>query len=263
MIPKIVHQIYWNFRIKNGKMPNSWEELSRKCSEMYTNAGWEYRLWGRKEADKFIVANFPWLRKKWFLSSNIEKVDILRCAIMYIHGGMYLDVDTKCLQVYTPPIKADIVLCGTSWASIPILSSVYGINNNILLSIPNHPFWLHILHRINIYSISEAWPSFIRISMHTGPYCLQHVYENYPDKDRIIVEKELSVAKVPTQDTYFLHDSAKSWVSVGDSIHLGVFIAILPLFFKPSLFTSKKYWIISLGFVIILTVLLCRKNFSL
>jgi mannosyltransferase OCH1-like enzyme len=261
MIPKIVHQIYWNFHVKNGSMPTSWQKLSEDCRNTYENAGWKYCLWGKKESDHFITNNFPWMRRKWLFSTNIEKVDILRYAIMYIHGGMYLDLDTKCVNLYTPN-QADIILGGTALAKIPILSSFYGINNNILLSVPNHPFWLHVLHRINIYNISDIWPSFIRIGMYTGPYCLQYVYDNYPDKNRIIVERELSVAKIPNKNTYFLHDSAKSWVSIGDSIHMGIFISILPLFFKLKLFLTKKYWIICFVFIIILTLLLCGKNLS-
>lgn len=263
MLPKIVHQIYWNFRVKNGPMPSSWQELSRKCSEMYRNAGWEYRLWGRKDSEEFIQTNFPWLRRKWFFAANIEKVDILRYAIMYQYGGMYLDLDTQCLQLYVPDNNADIILGGTALEKFPILRAFYAINNNILLSIPNHPFWMHILNRINIYNISNIWPSFIRISMYTGPYCLQHVYENYPDKTRIIVEKELSVAKIPNKTTYFLHNSAKSWVSIADSIHLGIFICTSVLFVRPKLFLDKRYWIVTFVVIIILTLLLCGKNLAI
>jgi mannosyltransferase OCH1-like enzyme len=259
-IPKIVHQIYWNFKKVGDPMPKSWALSSEKCRELYEQAGWEYRLWGKGDAYKLINDNFPWLRKKWMLSSNIEKVDILRYAIMYVYGGMYLDLDTECLKLYPVP-EADIILGGTTLQK-SILSMFYGINNNVLLSKPNHPFWECILHRINTYSISDLLPSFIRISLHTGPYCLQSTYEKYPNKTGIIIEPELSVSKTPDSSTYFIHDSTKSWVSIPDAIHLGVFIVVIPLLIKPSLCLRRYYLIFSCVFMGILTFLLCRKSRS-
>lgn len=262
MIPKIIHQIYWNFKVKNGKMFDTWKKLSDDCKQMYTQEGWEYRLWGKQDADNFIYQNFPWLRKKWFFSTNIEKVDILRYAIMYIHGGMYIDMDTKCLKPYNPPQHANIILGGTALAKTLFINRFYSINNNIMLSIPNHPFWQSILHRINIYKISDMWPSFIRISMHTGPYCLQNVYENYPNKADIIVHNELSVVKTIDKDTYFLHDSTKSWVSISDSIHLGIFLLLLPLIIRPRLL-NYNYMIISIILILLLIFLLNSKKLKI
>jgi len=263
MIPKIVHQIYWNFKVKNGEMPDEWKKLSIKCQNLYKKNNWEYFLWDKKQGYELVRKNFPELRKLWLFATNIEKVDILRYVIMYIYGGMYLDLDTDCIKIYKPLENYNIILGSTACSENFFLKHIYSINNNILLSTPNNLFWKHILDRIKNYHISDIFPKFIRISMYTGPYCLQTVYNNYPDKKSIFLHKELSIAeKNVDSETFFVHISSKSWINILDSIHLCIFLFIIPILILI-VFLPKYTHLILCTFLFLcisITFLLCRKN---
>ena len=101
----IFHQIYWNFSNPGHSMPPEWQKLREKCLQTYPT--WQHKLWGLEEANKFISTSFPWLLPTWQKASNIEKVDILRYAIMFLEGGIYLDLDTECLREWIPPRSRD------------------------------------------------------------------------------------------------------------------------------------------------------------
>jgi mannosyltransferase OCH1-like enzyme len=236
MIPKIIHQIYWNFKNNNADMPEKWKQLQKNCKTLYENNGWKYILWNRSMGNKFIRHNFPWLWKNYSLSINIERVDILRYAILYIYGGMYLDLDTVCNKIFIPDTNDKVILPATLLHDTFVLNNFFSINNNILLSVPRHRFWKRLLDNINNTYISDFLPKFIYISMKTGPYMLQNTYENYFKKEDITIYKKLyKINTKSKKKSYFTHISTKSWIDVFDGLHL-VYFLFLFLFITIFLF---------------------------
>jgi mannosyltransferase OCH1-like enzyme len=161
---------------------------------------------------------------------------------MYVYGGMYIDLDTVCNEVFILDENVNIMLGSTGMIDSFILNNFFSINNNIILSIPKHPFWESILHRINTSSIPEILPKIIYIFLHTGPYMLQNAYENYPDKKDITIYKTLSVG-VHKSNTYFQHISKKSWVDVFDAVYLGYFLFIIIIFSRIVLKILKYFFL--------------------
>ena len=53
MIPKIIHQIWWN--IGNGNLPDNYVKYSNKWKERYPD--FEYKLWNQGDCMKLIKKN--------------------------------------------------------------------------------------------------------------------------------------------------------------------------------------------------------------
>jgi mannosyltransferase OCH1-like enzyme len=49
MIPKIVHQIYWNFKNVKHEIPIEWQKLYLDCKTMYEKNGWKHILWNKNK----------------------------------------------------------------------------------------------------------------------------------------------------------------------------------------------------------------------
>ena len=69
------------------------------CRKMYidfaTNNGWSYTLWDETSVDRLIKEHFPsYLDRFNCIDSIIKKVDCARYMILYVYGGLYVDVDS-------------------------------------------------------------------------------------------------------------------------------------------------------------------------
>tara|TARA_R100000278_G_C5472318_1_gene164923 strand:+ start:1185 stop:1949 length:765 start_codon:yes stop_codon:yes gene_type:complete len=88
-IPKIIHQLWL------GKpMP----EMEKNCTETVKKnkgADWEYKLWGLKDLKSLNFLDKDIFNKAADLPHQgiARQVDIARYAILYEHGGVYLDTD--------------------------------------------------------------------------------------------------------------------------------------------------------------------------
>ncbi len=89
LIPKIMHQIW----IGGSDLPPLYQNYLNECKKLYPN--WEFKLWGDKEVADFGL-EYQDLYDKM---RNIPgKADILRYEILYKFGGVYRDMDVKCLR---------------------------------------------------------------------------------------------------------------------------------------------------------------------
>jgi len=91
----------------------------------------------------------------------IEKADFVRYALMYRDGGVYADMD----QELSDP-RGLLRLAASGFAVLP-LEKVKQIGQSILVSPPNHSFWMGLMEDIvrrydsNCYEIFTAGPGAI------------------------------------------------------------------------------------------------------
>ena len=93
MIPKIIWQTYEseynNLPIKAKEMSNSWQ---------IQNKDWEHKYVSGEERSIFVKKYFG---KEWHDIYNSYKVNVLRADLwrymcLYVHGGLYCDLDMFC-----------------------------------------------------------------------------------------------------------------------------------------------------------------------
>ena len=91
MIPKIVHQIYWNRLYENDFHP-----IVKKERDLMKNLNPEYKfiLYDMKEITEFVHSHFDGNIVKVFdmFNYDIARCDLARHLLLYKYGGIYLDM---------------------------------------------------------------------------------------------------------------------------------------------------------------------------
>ena len=136
MIPKKIHQIFYDFQ--KGKTIEDYPifvkclaENRRFCEEH----GYEHVLWENKEIDELISTKFHYYHQLWEdFSQPIQRVDFARYCILFIYGGIYLDLDVKMIQNPEPLLEQSYFF--TSWNNdtrqLPY-NAVLGAEDNLKL----------------------------------------------------------------------------------------------------------------------------------
>jgi mannosyltransferase OCH1-like enzyme len=93
MIPKIIWQTH---KVDYSKLP----EYMLKCSDTWKkmNPEYEYRYLDDKDMDAFILEHFgeEWLNLLNDCPIKIMKVDTFKYMLLYVYGGVYVDIDYIC-----------------------------------------------------------------------------------------------------------------------------------------------------------------------
>lgn len=166
-IPKIIHQIWLG-----GPLPEKYYALQRSWQEHHPD--WEYRLW--TDAD---LATFPLTDPQRFkkAENKAEQSDILRYEILYRYGGLYVDVDFKCLKPHDSLLNHCDFYVGLE-AKLP-KNKHPAIGNAIIASVPGHPIFKECLEGI---SKEETLGDPDTIQWVTGPQALCRAFFKLCDK---------------------------------------------------------------------------------
>jgi mannosyltransferase OCH1-like enzyme len=136
MIPKIIHQT-----APNNK--DEWHPIWILCNESVKNnfKNFKYILWNDEDIDNFILKNFPnqYLEYKK-IPFHIIKIDLFRYVLLYVHGGIYIDMDMYCYQNFFNDLNSDINLvesdCPDEFGKIEI------VQNSLMAGKKNKQFFL-------------------------------------------------------------------------------------------------------------------------
>ncbi|KAL4981100.1 nucleotide-diphospho-sugar transferase [Aspergillus desertorum] len=157
-VPKLIHQTWFPAGSNMSTSAQAWVQTMRA-----QNAAWEYVLWDDESNELLVERYFPWFLKTYrSLPQDINRADIARNFYMYLHGGMYADVDTEALRpvdalfaVHQVPLKRHLDMLSTS-DSVPRVQRAFmgrmahTLDSEGLSAVPNgwmaspagHPFWL-------------------------------------------------------------------------------------------------------------------------
>lgn len=102
---KIVHQSWKNTELKPEHVP---------CVETIKTffPDYEYKFWTDEDNDTLIKEQFPQFYNYYLTLKPIDKADFVRFLYVYVHGGVYADVDIsilKPLDVFSDDY--DVFLC--------------------------------------------------------------------------------------------------------------------------------------------------------
>src|SRR6056297_2113309 len=88
-IPKTIHQVW----VGSKPIPEMYSKYM--ATWKYFHPSWTYKLW--RESD---IKDIPSIDTKLFnkISNPGAKSDYMRYAILYDHGGIYVDADFECLK---------------------------------------------------------------------------------------------------------------------------------------------------------------------
>ena len=161
----------------------------------WQNSGYEYKLWNGQSMETYIRENFAQFYDIYMCyDSWIKRCDAFRYMILYNMGGFYIDADTQKLGELDDLIKHKVVLLQsntyTGWGS--------KLYNCFMASEQYHPFFEFCMDQL------ESSKDICLVFASTGPDFLMRTYQQYPNKDEIIIINE---NKLPIK-----HMAAKTWV---------------------------------------------------
>lgn len=163
IIPKIIHQTY-----KTEKIPDVWKHGQQACIDLHPD--YKYILWTDDMAREFILEEYPWFLKTWDgYKYPIERADAIRYFALVYYGGVYIDLDDGCERRLDPLLTVPAFVRKT----IPT-----GISNDVMGSVPRHPFFLKVLDSLERYDRNWLVP-YITIMYSTGPLFLSVIWKQY------------------------------------------------------------------------------------
>lgn len=162
IVPRVIHQA----RLGNLVMKEEWIVANATCAELHPGPQWEFELWDTERANAFVAENYPDLLETYlgyeqgmFASrsstapgrspvlalAEIQRSDIIRYLILYKLGGIYLDLDIKCLK----PLDFFLTVDWISPPGLPV-----GLNNAFMAVAPGHPFLKHTIDNIKRFDLN-------------------------------------------------------------------------------------------------------------
>ena len=96
MIPKIIHQVFWNFKgkeIKEIELFATNVDITKTYCDLNN---YEHKMWNLKDCEELICEHYPEYIELWNeFRYPIQKCDFIRYLILHRYGGFYLDCDVK------------------------------------------------------------------------------------------------------------------------------------------------------------------------
>lgn len=196
-IPKIIHQMWLDKnRDNNETYPEKYKRLHYPESWKEKHPDWTFMFWNTQKVNE-LISKTPELAfcEPIFRNRNlpiIERCDLARYLVMYVYGGVYVDLDFQCLQsLESPPLnvtqQSKVILCFEPHEHVKkgiLLSLTFQdsglseyISNSILMSPPKHRFWLAFLDSIKKHY--NRRPAFVTPLHNTGPIKLASFVFSY------------------------------------------------------------------------------------
>ena len=181
MIPRIIHQTW-----KTGEIPERFQGWCATWRDR--NPDWDYRLWTDRDLLEFVAARYPaHLETFCGYRHGVQRADAARYMLLHRFGGFYADIDTQCQRSLEPLASEErIILCQepeVHWGpTIPYRGLPLLIFNGIMASPAGHPFWPHLLTRMeDVREASDVLDS-------TGPCLLTGSVLSYPARETIRID---------------------------------------------------------------------------
>ena len=92
MIPKIIHQIYFNLY---GKQVEEIAVYNKSIEQIKLhNPDYEHKLWNEKTSSKLIKEKLPQYYDFYInMRYDVQRIDFMRFVVLYLYGGFYVDLD--------------------------------------------------------------------------------------------------------------------------------------------------------------------------
>jgi mannosyltransferase OCH1-like enzyme len=244
-IPKIIHQIWFQ---GEENIPEHLKAYHKSWIDI--NPKFEVKVWDEKSIQEVLVKFND--KETTDMYNNyvymIQKIDLAKYVILYMYGGIYIDMDVKCLKPITDEFLGDndVILSEMVYNFIHAFTcSLIGhnpmekiINNGVIMTVPKHPILLYTIEEAKknkdsfYYNINKA----VYVFSSTGPICLtlatkKFKAENESSKIKIIDETHFEacdLVQVNNEDCKFpehaigVHLYENSWLNTHDNIIVSI-----------------------------------------
>jgi mannosyltransferase OCH1-like enzyme len=222
MFEKIIHQIWLQGK---DKIPSSYHSCLKSVVKYTYN--FNYILWDETDI-LVLLKQFPLYIEVYNKFTYMhQKIDFARYVILYVYGGIYIDMDVELIK----PLESLIIEYNDNDI---ILSKIYNsnlfeskvncdgtmcINNGIIIAGKNCDFLFGLINNIvTNYTCKFYEFKILCINNTTGPKAITRMYNQYTGSSRIkILEPEYLEPCLAgencniTENTYAIHKHTLTW----------------------------------------------------
>jgi len=168
---------------KTENVPEQWKEGQQ--SVIQKNPNWKYTLLTDSDNDSIVKEYFPDFYQTFkSFKYPIQKADAVRYCVLYLYGGIYLDLDYICNKSFDDiKLTKEVGLIHSSTTN-------YSFTNSFLVSQPKSQFWLKCIEEMK-----KPLPFYKSLTKHfeimnsTGPGLITLV----ADKNKNYVEELINI----------------------------------------------------------------------
>lgn len=125
------------------EVPEKWK--SSPDSIKVRMPGWKHVLLSDSDRRGLVAEHFPeYLYIYDGFRHNVQRADIARYVWLYVHGGLYLDLDYEVNSSLEPYLLGN----GAQLFFMNSQNINFTWTNSVMASRPGHPFWLDLLRSI-------------------------------------------------------------------------------------------------------------------
>lgn len=222
--PKIIHQIWLQ---GENNIPSKHFKNIKSIKEF--NPQHKYILWDEISILEIIHKNKTWTKTYYSLIYLHQKVDYARYIILYLFGGLYIDIDVKAIKSFDDLLekhkKYDLIV---SCLNINEFNSILQcqhqkcINNGVIISKPNVEVLKNMIEFVDIDNkCTDVTPKTICINTTTGPLAfttiiMKYIKSNKNNKILLLQPEYLEPCTLgicnSTKNTIIEHKHDGSWV---------------------------------------------------
>ncbi len=184
-VPKIIHQMWYDkVELDNELPPSKYVKYTHYMNSFKKyNPEYQYIFWNKRKVNNIFEEHLPEFREFFHnLRLHIEKCDFSRYAILYLYGGIYVDLDFECFNNLDSIIK-DREL---GWIyTRDVLSRVDNhISNGFMVSSKNN----QTMYNLMTYIMNTYDKNIINPTYTTGPVKIFSYIESigHNERDKII-----------------------------------------------------------------------------
>jgi len=197
-VPKIFHQIWYQ---GEANIPLHLQEY--RLSWIDKHKHYQFVLWNQHKIESLINSTNETIKKLYYsYDLMIQRIDFAKYIILYFYGGIYIDMDVKCLSsidtIFETHHDKNVILSYSPTNFAHSLSlNVIGlrlneklINNGIMACTPKHALLENIIiqamtNRNTVFR--KLGKNFLHIFYTTGPVMVTQAYRNTVDKHDIVI----------------------------------------------------------------------------
>lgn len=265
MIPRAIHQFWFQGA---DQVPPPYQTNMQRLRHL--NPGWRHRVWSDADMRAACEALGPRVLEAYHRATSMhQKIDLGRMCVLYVHGGITVDMDTLALR----PIDSLPGLDGIDRLAVSLLPinsfeamidnmqclplhpgrRCSAVNNACLLAPPRDPALLHIIWHCaeRILRTGSSLPTFLLVNDTTGPKQLGEALLTLPSRDMVIVLPSeyfepcigLDAHCAPSARSILYHQHDNSWMPAPLTTLFGLWYHL------------KHYWPLVLGAALVACVL--------
>lgn len=178
-IPQIIMQTW-----KNRNIPDEWKPSVRSIKKHMPR--WKYVLMTDKDNEEFVKHYFPDFYKYYKgFEYNIMRVDAIRYMWLYVHGGIYMDMDIALVK------PLDDLFWYDSEAYLVSSGNMKVYTNSFMASKPKSHIWLECLKEMTKPYSYWMIGKHLKVMGTTGPLMLTRVVKKTKTKVYDLPAKKL------------------------------------------------------------------------